>query len=116
MTELVLVIVTIGLTVAVGVSKYQNVIHEARQKTAKLNLNFIKTAQDIYMDENGYYFPKDAATDSIAAINSALKLSIIAENVIYSCTAGGGGFTCTARYGATWSCHINESLSEAACP
>jgi len=116
MTELVLVVVTIGLTVALGVSQYQNVIHEARQKTAKLNLNFIKIAQDIYLDENGFYYPKDAATNSIAAINSALDLSIIAENLIYSCSAGGGGFTCTASYGATWSCHINQSMSEATCP
>jgi type II secretory pathway pseudopilin PulG len=115
MTELALVVITIGVMVAFGVPQYQNVVKETRQKTAKLNLNFIKTAQEIYFDENGFYYPKDASENSIGVINTNLKLAITADTSTYSCSAGGGDFNCQASE-TGWSCHITKSLAEATCP
>lgn len=115
MTELTLVVITIGAMVALGVTQYQNVIKEARQKTAKLNLNFIKAAQDIYLDENGFYYPNGAAVNNIGVINANLKLGIIADGTTYSCSTGAGSYTCQASRDG-WSCKITKSLAEATCP
>ncbi len=118
LTELVLVVITVSFIMAFAIPKYQGVMTNARQKTAKLNLEMIKSAQQIYFSENNnkYYPPSGIA--SLSEINRYLKLSIISDGIIYTCTPldGGSGldFECTAAKSG-WSCSINKNSKEATC-
>lgn len=121
MTELVLVVITIGVIVALGVPQYQNVMRDTRQKTTKLSLNLIKSAQEVYFDENNQtYFPAAPGTSGISAINSNLNLSITEDVMLYSCTYDGGtDYDCQARFPKTgtleWYCQITKDMEEAQC-
>ena len=127
MTELVLVVITIGVIVALGVPQYQNVMTDARQKTAKLNLQSIKSAQDLYYDEtvtlagvHSYYPGPVAPTASLTNINSGLKLAITGDLLGYYCYPKPlNQYDCRAQYPASgsadWYCQITESLSEPTC-
>lgn len=109
MSELVLVIVIVGIMVALGVPQYDNVLRNAQQKQARLNLDFIKNAQSTYFDENNSYYPSSGTVD-LAAINTNLKLSITAHDLTYSCTAAVGDYSCQATDGA-WTCTATKSTS-----
>lgn len=121
MTELVLVVITIGVIVALGVPQYENVMRDTRQKTAKLNLNIIKSAQDLFFDENTKYYPTVAGTADINGINTNLNLAITADILGYTCafTSGGNDYDCRAQFPATgaadWYCRVTKDMSEAAC-
>lgn len=115
MTELVLVVITLGVVIAFGATQYQDIMKNARQKTAKLNLNLIQSAQELYFDKYLSYFPA-TGTVGVAAINSNLKLAITADVLNYTCAADSGGsdYDCRAGTGV-WYCQVKKGMSEAQC-
>ncbi len=121
MTELVLVVITVGVVVAFGATQYQDIMKNARQKTAKLNLNLIQSAQEFYFDKNLSYYPMAAGTADVAAINSNLKLAITADVLGYTCTFSslGTDYDCQAKFPATgaadWYCQVTKDMPEAQC-
>lgn len=120
MTELILVVITVGVVIAFSATQYQNIMKNARQKTAKLNLNLIQSAQELYFDKNLSYYPM-AGTAGVVTINSNLKLAITADVLGYTCTfsSGGADYDCRAQFPATgaadWYCKVTKDMSEAQC-
>lgn len=120
MTELILVVITVGVIIAFSATQYQNIMKNARQKTVKLNLNLIQSAQELYFDKIHAYYPM-AGTAGIAAINSDLKLAITADVLGYTCifSSGGTDYDCRAQFPATgdadWYCKVTKDMPEAQC-
>jgi type II secretory pathway pseudopilin PulG len=119
--ELLFVIIIIGVVISFGIPYYQGTITAARQKTAKLCLNMIKDAQEIYYDENNltYY----TSGPSIYQINASLNLAITADNLSYACTPPqnlSDGYKCTATFSSQWCCRVTKNInpicSTGACP
>ena len=128
LTELLTVIMIMGIIIAFGIPQYVNVIKNARQKTAKTCLGLIKDAQSTYFDDNGIYYKGTSTT--IVTINTALNLAITGDFLSYTCIAPTdssnlNGFACRATYpntgAAQWCCDVtnlttNPACSNAPCP
>jgi len=117
MTELILVVITVGVVIAFSATQYQNIMKNARQKTAKLNLNLIQSAQELYFDKIHSYYPM-AGTAGVAAINANLKLAITADVLDYTCTFSsfGTNYDCRATpETAAWYCQVTKDMPEAQC-
>ena len=120
LTELVLVVIIVGILVSFGIPKYQKVIKQAKEKDAILNLRLIKAAQNVYRAEMGIFYPDSTGPDDPAdadKINANLKLGIMEDDVTYLCSKGTAtAFTCDARdASAGWQYKITAALTAPAC-
>ncbi|MDP8266691.1 MAG: type II secretion system protein [Candidatus Aceula meridiana] len=118
LTELILVVIIVGILVGFGIPKYQKAIKQAKEKNAIVNLRLIKTAQNIYRAEVKNYYPHPAGGLADAdMINTNLKLGLIEDDVTYTCASGSlTSFTCTAGdTSAGWRYEITQSLDAPAC-
>jgi len=122
LTELILVVIIVGILVSFGIPKYQKVIKQAKEKDAIVNLRMIKAAQNIYRVEVGWYFPKAGGIDDPAdadKINAGLKLGLLSGDVTYSCKGGDAvSFNCTAggtSSGVAWAYSITPALDVPTC-
>lgn len=82
LTELLVVIVIIGILVALALPNYGVIKEKSLDREAKASLALIQAAEKIYKLEQGWYYPRPAGAQNVAAtINSYLKLSL-PENTV----------------------------------
>ncbi len=97
LTELLVVVIIIGVMAAFTVPNYTRSIERSHRKDAETQLKTIWSADQIYRAQNGRYWPPVSASNDIAAINSNLGLGIIPNGMTYNCNSVlTDTFTCTA--------------------
>ena len=96
--ELMIVVVLLGIMAAFTIPNFTKSLDKAYARDARINLMTIHAAQKIYQAQNGTYWP---AGGDLAAINTNLRLNVIANGVTYTCEGGGpAAFTCAAVRGS----------------
>lgn len=98
LTELLVVVIIIGLMAAFTVPNYTRSVERSHRKDAETQLKTIWSADQIYRAQNGTYWPSPASgSNDIAAINNNLGLGIISNGMTYTCNSAlTDTFTCTA--------------------
>lgn len=76
LTELLVLIVIIGILVALALPNYLAIKEKSLNREAKASLALIRAAEKIYRLEQGFYYPYLATATVAADINSFLKLSL----------------------------------------
>ena len=99
--ELITVVIIIGVIAAFAIPSYQTAIERTHRRDAETNLMAIHADNKIYFSDKSVYWPDPVVNDPpgvlLAGINSALKLSIIANGMDYKCSnTAANNFTCTA--------------------
>ena len=100
--EIMLVIVIIGIVAGFTIPNYSKSVARAYMRDAKNNLIIIREANQVYRAQEGTYWPTTAG-NLLSAINTNLRLNILANGSNYTCSgvAGGATFSCTATRGNT---------------
>lgn len=132
LTEIIIVLVIVGILVTLAISQFGPGRERAIGKEAVANLKLIAAAEKIYRIENSFYYPYLAGTHSdVAVINTNLKLFLSEKNWDYAIggdatgtsftaiadrldTAGGTYKNCV--YGITNSNIESEPTKGASCP
>ena len=109
LTELLIVVLIIGVMASVGVPNYSRAIDRSHQSDASNQLTTIWAAEQVYRAQNGRFWPpnnnaKNDPANDINAINTSLTLGIIPNGMTYSCictiancnTTPPGDFQCDA--------------------
>jgi len=97
--EIITVVVIIGVMAAFAIPNYTASIERAHQRDATNNLIAVHAVNSIFRTENGDTWPAGGVWEDLAAINSNLRLSIIANGMEYRCRKPGlliGQYTCEA--------------------
>jgi prepilin-type N-terminal cleavage/methylation domain-containing protein len=89
LTELMVVMVMIGVMVAMSVPSYQRAIEQSRADIAAANLRAIWAAERLYWLENGRYTPAADPPTPDTALQSLRDLGLIDGEIV----AGTGGYT-----------------------
>ena len=89
LTELMVVMVMIGIMVAMSVPSYQRAIEQSRADIAAANLRAIWAAERLYWLENGKYTPAPDPPTPDTALQSLHDLGLIDGDIV----AGMGGYT-----------------------
>ena len=77
LTELIIVIVIVGILVALGLPSYNRIKEKSLDREAKASLALIRAAEKIYKMEQGWYYPRPVNTQTTASvINTFLKLNL----------------------------------------
>jgi len=84
--ELLIVVVIIGLIIAFTVPKYGKAIAKADERNIITNLKILRTALDIYTQDNTAM--STTGMVDLNAINSSLGLSILDTKATYTATYG----------------------------
>jgi len=84
--ELMIVVAIIGILAAIAIPNFMSYQCKAKQSEAKSNLGAIRTAQEVYFAEKGFY------TDAIGDLAWAKKGT---GNYSFSITDGGGANSTT---------------------
>ena len=112
LVELMLVIVIMGIIAGFTVPNYGRAVGRAYMRDGRNNLIIIKEANQINRAQQGVYWPATAVVQNLAAINTNLRLNILANGSTYTCVgvAGGATFTCTAlrATGVTYTATVDE--------
>jgi prepilin-type N-terminal cleavage/methylation domain-containing protein len=98
--ELIITVIIVGILASFVIRGFQRTVQGAKEKEAKINLLAIKTAQVIYKEKQGNYYPPSGMVNC-ASINTNLNLSITEnpDSVQYICSYGPPpSYTCTAVY------------------
>jgi prepilin-type N-terminal cleavage/methylation domain-containing protein len=97
LVEIVITISVMATIAGFALVNYRKTVERSYLHDAINQLRTINAANRIYHSIAGKYWPPDAGTYNIAAINQNLSLGIIANGMTYSCTgATGTSFSCTA--------------------
>jgi prepilin-type N-terminal cleavage/methylation domain-containing protein len=89
LTELMVVMVMIGIMVAMSVPSYQRAIEQSRADIAAANLRAIWAAERLFWLENGKFTPKPEPATPDTALQSLHDLGLIDGEIV----AGTGGYT-----------------------
>jgi prepilin-type N-terminal cleavage/methylation domain-containing protein len=95
LTELLLVVVVMGILAGFAIPNYTRSIRRARARDAINNLTAIHAAQVIFKSLNGTFQICNNVTD-INNINGAGSLNVIESGATYTCTGADPGTVCTA--------------------
>jgi len=93
LTELVIVIIILGILVAIAIPRFLRTKESAIDREAMTNLSLIYSAERIYYLRHQFYI---APGTGIAAINADLGLDLNENNFDYSVTGGGVAYTASA--------------------
>lgn len=123
LTELIVVIVVIGILVALSLPGFGKSKERALDKEAQASLSLIQAAERIYKMEVGQYYPNTAytTTANVNLINTNLKLSLPATaspNWTYNINnAASTGTAQAVRSGGTrtWVVDSTSSSGDPAC-
>lgn len=110
--ELMTVVVIVGVIAAFAIPKLTLTMDRAHEQDAVTQLTAIHAANKLYRAQNGTYWPPDATTYSLAQLNTALGLSIMANGLTYTCD-GSDGSTFACR-GTSTSGSFMAAVTEAA--
>jgi prepilin-type N-terminal cleavage/methylation domain-containing protein len=118
LTELVIVIVIIGVIATLAIPYFTTSQERARGKEAIINLKLMAAAEKIYRMESGNYYPLPGQGEQsvVGQINSDLKLSLTEANWDYSIN-NTNGFTARAKrlpgYGSYSNCEYSLAANDA---
>jgi prepilin-type N-terminal cleavage/methylation domain-containing protein len=107
--EVVIVIVIIGIIAAFGLPNYVKSVARANAKDAAANLRIIASALQVYRAQVGGW-PDAADLEDVNEINQTLAVSIIPNNMTYSCDDT-AGFQCNADSPSGWQLQIDETTT-----
>jgi prepilin-type N-terminal cleavage/methylation domain-containing protein len=105
LTELIVVIVIVGISAAFAIPKFIASIEQTKAQAAKNNLLAISASEQKYFEDNASYCTiTTGATipcgDSLAHLNTYLHLGISGNDpYTYSCAIAPAPYTCTAILG-----------------
>jgi len=99
--EIIVTLVIIGVLTAIAVNCYTVSIQQAAANAAQNNLITIYGAQRNYYFTNGSYCTAAGSCDTLANLNTNLKLNITDSNYTYACCTDASGFLCQASNGTT---------------
>ena len=71
-------------------------VERAHERDAETNLMAIHAANRIYFTENGTYWPNTGVPQPLPNINTALRLSIVANGFTYVCVGNPVNYCCVA--------------------
>lgn len=107
--EVVIVIVIIGIIAAFGLPNYAKSVARANEKEAAANLRIIASALQVYQAQTGGWPPAGDLTN-INNINQNLGISIIPNNMSYSCSdIAGANLQCNADSPSGWQLEIETT-------
>ena len=95
LTELLVVIVIIGILAALGMPTYSAIKEKTLDREAKASLALIQAAEKIYKMETTFYYPYSGSESNVDNINNNLKLSL-PNPVSWSYTVDGAAPNMTA--------------------
>ncbi|MFP4473758.1 MAG: prepilin-type N-terminal cleavage/methylation domain-containing protein [Candidatus Omnitrophota bacterium] len=97
LTEILLVVVILGVVAGWGLPNFTKMFRRADEKDAVAQLKAVHAAQELYAARNNQQY---AAAADTAAVNSDLNLSIMGQDFRYSCTTSNGGldYSCQALH------------------
>ena len=101
--ELIVVIVLLGVMTGIAIPRYSATLEKSYSQDAVMQLTAIHAANQIMFARTGAYWPpvNPRVDYSLAEINAALNLNIIANGMVYICpNSNVGGFSCTATRSA----------------
>jgi prepilin-type N-terminal cleavage/methylation domain-containing protein len=97
LTELLIVIVIVGVLTTLAVTQYGSVKERALSREAMANLKLIAAAERIYRMEQGFFYPSGGAgQNDFNEINNKLRLSLTERNWDYNIVGGDANFTAQA--------------------
>jgi len=108
LTEIIVVVIIVGITAAFGIPNYSKAIQRADERNMITNLKLIRAAAEIYIDADGAFPGPGWAT--LDAVNTGLGLSIIDPKAAYECGVGGETNECRATLGG-WGVHFHDEHS-----
>ena len=114
--ELLIVVTIIGILAAFAIPNYSQSVLKAHERDIIVQLSSIHAANLIYRAQNDdeYLIGNDLDID---AINTALGIGIVANEVDYSYTSNDGQtYTCTADYNGDFDLTITEAVLSATNP
>ncbi len=118
--ELIAVVIIIAIIAGFAIPSYQKTLEKTYRKQATADLIAVHAAQQIKYSEDTQYYPNSATTVTVASINSNLRLNLIEQGMVYTCTgvAGGGSFTCDAvRFASpVWTLRVTSAALSASNP
>ena len=114
LTELLIVVIVIGIIVSLSVPSYINTREKALDKEAIMALKLIRGANKQYYVRGNVFYPIAGTVNSLPTINSNLSTDITTTNWAISITGSGAAYSATAvRSGRTWT--INQGTADPAC-
>lgn len=97
LTELMIVIIILGIIVGFALPNYQKSLQKAYEKDAIIQLQAIKAANQLYQAQTGDYLVGSGF--DLDDINSNLRLNILSNNMTYTYeSADGSDFLATASW------------------
>jgi type II secretory pathway pseudopilin PulG len=114
--EIMIAVLIVGMITAFGIPKYQRAMENAQRAEAFDNLRIIHAAEQAYRAGTGHYWPTDGANHLITEINQNLRLNIIENGAVYSCTGNGTTFTCTVTKVSYPTVQVNQNALGAGNP
>ena len=97
--ELIVVIILLGVMTGIAIPRYSSTLEKSHLQDAIMQLTAIHAANQIMFARTGAYWPpvNPRVVYSLAEINAALNLNIIANGMEYICPNSNlDGFSCTA--------------------
>lgn len=98
--EVVVVMIIVAVLASIALPRYNKTVDRSLEDSAILNLKSIHAANEVYESRSGGYYPgvENATSASLTEINANMGLSIIGNDIVYTCTGpvGGASYTCTA--------------------
>ncbi len=115
LTELLIVVIVIGIIVSLSVPSYINTREKALDKEAIMALKLIRGANKQYYVRGNRFYPIAGTVNSLPTINSNLSTDITTTNWAISITcSGAAAYSATAvRSGRTWT--ITQAVADPAC-
>ena len=111
LTELMVVVVLVGLIASFAIPNYTKAVNRAKEKDAIFNLELIREAVRLYMSREGGVPP---ALADVGTINTTLYLNVIEqEGNAYSCTVA-DIYTCLATNADGWTARFRLSINNGA--
>jgi prepilin-type N-terminal cleavage/methylation domain-containing protein len=106
--EFLIVVIIISVIVAFGMPNYGKVGAKADERNMIANLQTLRAAVDMFVMDGDVL----GNWNSLALINSNLRLSILDTKATYRCRTGGGETNaCTATHPAGWALQFHDEHS-----
>ena len=112
--ELLTVVIIVGVLAVIAIPNFTRNMDRAHEQDIVTQLTTIHAANNVYRAQNGRYFPTLASDgDTLAEINTAFGLSIMANGATFTFTPGGTPqqYTCTGSKGTFVSTLTQAPLS-----
>lgn len=121
--EIMVAVVVVAIVAAFAIPNFVKATQKAEERQMIVNLRSIAAAQEIYKAKNGNYWPAHVlatptVNQGVAAINSALQLTIQASGTRYSYQCNSSvtqSYRCYASYSPgsfAWQLYTSNTVSQ----